>query len=112
MSTPRSDPAFSRTGSNWRDGSGTMMFSSGQRGMSIRAYMVAHAPPPPDWFVPVMQSECPEPVWAEPYDGASEKTITNHAERSAWRIEYAMQRSVQWPLRWADHVIDLMHRQE
>lgn len=69
-------------------------------GISLRDYLLAHAPAAiPEWFKPVMLSERP--------DRGAIDDKTGHLVRWGWDTEYDRQRTLQWPGYWADAQLEL-----
>jgi len=73
------------------------IFQTNVNGMSLRAYLVAHAPPRPLWFIPKIKPS-PNAI----HDGGF---LQNANELYAWEQECKREEDLQWPLFWADEQI-------
>ncbi|MCG8431789.1 MAG: hypothetical protein MJA29_11530 [Candidatus Omnitrophica bacterium] len=86
-------------------------------GMSLRDYFIAHAPAsPPDWFQPKMDP-MPTSHGLEYCEGCMEESdclgnadcdeINDIIEaRHVWEKEERKQKSLQWPIFWADAMLE------
>ena len=75
--------------------------SSPQDGMSLRDWLMAHAPLEPQWhFEPAMPTPRPEAVKHE-----NSEWPANTNEIQAWDDECAKQRAIKWPWVWADAML-------
>lgn len=91
-----------------------------EEGMTLRDYLVAHAPAVPQpWFKPSAPPR-PKPVWvgdtgtvygtrllAEAAEGEDGYCDINASAAREWEAEYQKQRYVQWPAAWADEQLKL-----
>jgi len=75
-------------------------------GMSLRMYLIAHAPAEPQaWFLPVMPTERPEPIWSDEESRMRDASALNFEAMVAWDVEHKKQRYIQWPAAWADEIL-------
>ncbi|PKL40915.1 MAG: hypothetical protein CVV44_04150 [Spirochaetae bacterium HGW-Spirochaetae-1] len=75
---------------------------SGDDGMSLRDYFIAHAPAEPQpWFTPIMDIKRPQPH----FDSSRSGNCLNRMALDSWDNEYDKQRHLQWPVAWADAML-------
>lgn len=78
----------------------TIMLGNAAGGMSLRDFFIAHAPAEPQpWFEPKVP---PRPEGEKPSTASS---VLLGLPPSAWEIERAKQRYIQWPAAWADAML-------
>lgn len=76
-----------------------------QDGMSLRAYLVAHAPAQPTFRFEVrMPTPRPVPVLND------DRECANEVDCREWDDERERQRMIQWPCVWADAMLSEMNR--
>ena len=88
-------------------------------GMSVRTYLMAHAPAEPQpWFEPYMPKKPDPTIWigesgnkyhsrldAERAEGDEFVRPVNSEAIAAWEQEKKKQRYIQWPAAWADEMM-------
>jgi hypothetical protein len=86
--------------------------SAEESGVTVGAYLIAHAPGIPEWFVPNIPPK-PKEVWVHrdtgevidfthpAFHSTMPRILKNAQEISDWEFEYVKERTLQWPAYWA-----------
>ena len=104
------DPAFPTPAYlDKADKSGTRLIVMESDGMSLRTYLIAHAPPVPDDFDPDTGMDGRSNK-SKPWSDMTEEE--HFKELNSENAQYSMARLIQWPIYWADKILERLKNEK